>query len=332
MKKFLLILILILLIITFISAGLFKKEKVCGDGTFYDNCSANKPYFCSEGFLVEKASVCGCPNISTKSEDSCISEYQNNSKEITLKYVLRGEENEISLVVYKGMVDYLASLPKFITYSGNEEPSRADFKLRNINEEKQRELLLPLLIKIQNLAKTKEDQARIAISIVQNMAFGVSEKNVSVENGLEINYSRYPYEVLYDMEGVCGEKSELLVFLLKEIGYGVVLFYHQAENHEAVGIKCPAEYGLWNTSYCFIEITGPSILTNNQNRYIEGIKLVSEPEVILISEGVSLEKRMYEYRDAKRLIKINNLIEEKGKLNMFRFIQLKKIKERYGLE
>jgi len=335
LKKYFIVFVMIFFILfltTFASAGLFQKEKTCGDETFYDNCSLNKPYFCSEGFLVEKASVCGCPNITEIEGDSCISDYQTDAKEKTLKYILKGEENEISLVVYEGMVDYLASLPKSIIYRGNEEPSRADFKLRNINEENQRELLLPLLIKIQNLAKTKENQARIAISIVQNMAFGVSEKNVSVENGLEINYSRYPYEVLYDMEGVCGEKSELLAFLLKEIGYGVVLFYHQAENHESLGIKCSAEYGLGNTSYCFIETTGPSIITNNQNRYIEGIKLSSEPEVISISEGVSLEKRMYEYRDAKRLIKINNLIEEKGKLNMFRFIQLKKIKERYGLE
>jgi len=332
LKKYLIIFILVLFLTTFASAGLFQKEKTCGDGTFYDNCSLNKPYFCSEGFLVEKASVCDCPNISTKSGDSCILEYQNNSKEITLKYILKGEEGEINYVVYEGMVDYLASLSKFITYSGDEEPSRADFKLRNINEENQRELLLPLLIKIQNLAESKEDQARIAISIVQNLSFGVSEKNVSVEKGLEINYSRYPYEVLYDMEGVCGEKSELLAFLLKEMGYGVVLFYHQAENHESLGIKCPAEYGLGNTSYCFIETTGPSIITNDQNKYVERIELSSEPEVISISEGVSLGEKIYEYRDAKRLIKINNLIEEKGKLNMFRFIQLRKIKERYGLE
>jgi len=276
--------------------------------------------------------VCGCSENMTQEGDLCISGYQNNSKEITLKYILKGEEGEINYVVYEGMVDYLASLSKFITYSGDEEPSRADFKLRNINEENQRELLLPLLIKIQNLAESKEDQARIAISIVQNLSFGVSEKNVSVEKGLEINYSRYPYEVLYDMEGVCGEKSELLAFLLKEMGYGVVLFYHQAENHESLGIKCPAEYGLGNTSYCFIETTGPSIITNDQNKYVERIELSSEPEVISISEGVSLGEKIYEYRDAKRLIKINNLIEEKGKLNMFRFIQLRKIKERYGLE
>ena len=147
----------------------------------------------------------------------------------------------------------------------------------------------------------------------------------------EINYSRYPYEVLYDMQGVCGEKSELLAFLLREIGYGVTFFYHKQENHESLGIKCPIEYSLGNTGYCFIETTGPSIITDNEIEYVGGIKLFSEPEVMIISEGTSLGDDLYEYEDAKDLRNIRRTIEKKGKINIFKSRKLEELNEKYGL-
>ena len=339
-KKYLIVvLIFILLVLTVIFYLLVIKERetfICGDETFNGDCSLRKPYFCLNNTLIEKASVCGCPEILTKKGDLCISEYQTNPKNITLKYVLRGEENEIDFVTYKGMADYISSLPKSIYHSEDEMPSRGDFKLMNINEGEQKELLLPLVTKIQNIAKNKEDQVRIAISIVQNVPYGESEKIITFGSN-ELNYSRYIYEVLYDMQGACEGKSELLAFLLKEIGYGVALFYYPSENHEVVGIKCPIEYSLDNTGYCFVETTGVSIITNNQGYYIGrgdigGGKLFSEPEMFLISEGDSLGKSLYEYRDAKDLIKISKAIEEKGEINIFQHNRLEGLRKKYGLE
>ena len=340
LNKFLIISIFIVFVflLIFIIVGVtniflqkyFKKVPTCGDGTFYNNCSLRKPYFCLDGVLVKKASICGCPEILTKIGDSCISKYQDNPKNITLKYVLRGKENKINFVVYRGMVDYIQNLSESIYYNKDEKPSRRDFKLRNINEKEQRELLLPLVVKIQNLAETKEDQVRIAISIVQNIAYGESGEIITFRHN-QINYSRYPYEVLYDMEGICGEKSELLAFLLKELGYSTALFYYPLENHEAVGVKCPLEYSLNNTGYCFIETTGPSIITDNQNEYIGIWSLSSEPELILISDGDSLGYGLYEYKDAKTLRKINELIREKGKISWINNFRFEKIKEKYGL-
>ena len=37
-----------------------EELEVCGDGSFYNTCSLNKPYYCEEGILIEKASICGC--------------------------------------------------------------------------------------------------------------------------------------------------------------------------------------------------------------------------------------------------------------------------------
>lgn len=332
-KIFLIILILllfILILLFFLLSVTKEKSYVCGDNTLNEKCSLRKPYFCLNGTLLKRASVCGCSDLLTKKDELCISKYQINSKNISLRYILRGEEDEIDFVVYEGLVDYLLNLPKFIYYQEDEKPSRKDFKLKRINEKEQRELILPLVTEIQNIAKDKNDQARIAISIVQNIPYNESERNITLGFS-QINYSRYSYEVLYDMQGACEGRSELLAFLLKEIGYGVALFYYPLENHEAVGIKCPVQYSLDNTGYCFVETTGPSIISDNQGYYLGWGKLSSIPEIILISEGDSLDKNLYEYQDAEDLIKINTIIETKGEINIFYKNRLDYLRKKYGL-
>ena len=339
-KKSLIILIsvIFILIISGIYLRDFIKEKysekipVCGDGSLYSECSLRKPYFCLNGTLVEKASICGCPDILTKQGELCVSKYQIKPKNITLEYVLRGEKKEINYIVYGGMMDYISNLPNSIYSDNGKKPSRGDFKIRNLDEKEQRELLLPLVTEIQNTAKNKLDQMRIAVSIVQKIPFGNSNKTISIGPNQKITYSRYPYEVLYEMQGVCGEKSELLAFLLREMGYGVVFFYYGLENHEALGIKCPEKYGVGETGYCFVETTGPSVISNNQIEYVQGLKLSSEPELILFLDGDSLGKDLYEYKDAKDIIKINKEIEKKGQINFFQNRKLQKLKKKYGLE
>ena len=278
--------------------------------------------------------MCGCPEILKKKGDSCLSKYQTGPINITLNYLLRGEEREINFTIYKGMVDYISELSKTLPYKNGEMPSRRDFKLRNINEPEQRELLLPLVTKIQNIAKDKEEQMRIAVSIVQHIEFGASDKIIRVGPHQKVNYSRYPYEVLYDGRGVCGEKSELLAFLLKEIGYEVVFFYNKPENHEALGIRCPIKYSQYvfnDTGYCFIETTGPSIINDNEIEYVGGIKLFSVPEVILISEGDSLGEDLYEYKDAEEWKKIRRILDERGKISFFKYLRWKKLRDKYGI-
>ena len=332
-KKYLIIFILALLIFT-IMFFLFVKEKniICGDGTLEGDCSLRKPYFCLEGKLIEKASICGCSEILSKKGDLCFSKYQTNPRGITLKYILRGEENEIDFVAYNGMVDYISDLPKTISYDKDEKPSRRDFKIKKINEEEQRELLLPLVTEIQNIAKDKKDQVRIAISLVQNIPYGESKKNITIRSSNQINYSRYAYEVLYEARGACEGKSELLTFLLKEMGYGVVLFYYPLEDHEAVGIKCPIEHSFRGTGYCFVETTGPSIVSNDQEYYTGWGRLNSEPQVVFISDGMSLNDNLYEYKDAQTFIKLDKIIEKTGELNIFRHYKFKFLKEKYGLD
>ena len=307
-----------------------KDKYSCGDDTLNGFCSENLPYFCSKGVLVERASLCGCPTNLVVEENSCFSPLQTNLSEISLKYFLDGEERKMNFSVYEGMADYTSQISREIVYFKGDVPSRADFKLKKLDEENQKQLLMPLVVNIQNLGREKEDQMRIAISIVQNIEWGISNKTSRFGHN-QINYSRYPYEVLFESKGICGEKSELLAFLLREIGFDVALFYNQQENHESLGIKCPAKYSWHDSGYCFVETTGPSIITDTSIEYLGGLSLSSIPQIIPISEGISLGKNLEEYNDAEDLMKIRKKVMELGRINSFDKSKLEELEEKYGL-
>ncbi|MBT4375915.1 hypothetical protein HOD29_00890 [archaeon] len=331
---FMVFVIVFVLVALFIIFGGYMKSQspvemqTCGDGTFYETCSLDNPYFCNAGILVENVALCGCPKGTRKIGDSCDSEYLINPLEISLKYVLRGEENLLNLTVYGGVVDYLKELPRSIYYSGKEIPQRIDFKLLKTNDEIQRDALLPFVNEIRNLAPdNREDQMRIAVSLIQNIPY-IEPENVTVLNGRSLRVARYPYQVLYDYAGSCEGKSELLSFILRELDYGVALFYYGPENHESVGIKCPVEKSLIGSGYCFIETTSPWIIGDDRGEYLGTGKLVSKPEVVVIDDGISLGEKLDEYKDSKRFM---NLRDGKSIWVLFKDSCIKKLSEKYGL-
>jgi len=296
-----------------------KPTNNCGDSTKNFECSITLPYFCENGQLRERASMCGCNKNSIQEKDKCLYTYQNDPKNITLDYIIRGKYGQIEFTIYKGLEIYIKNLPKEIYSSGSDGSSRWDFKHRNINDPYQKNAIKELVIKIQNLAEDKDDQARIAISLVQNIEYSVSNNTVFFEGSdVKAAYSRYPYEVLYEKKGICGEKSELLAVLLEKLGYGYVLYYYEAENHEAFAIMCPNEYSKEQDGYCFIETTGASIITNDKNNYPNiGGELTSSPKIVYQKNGKTFGgENMYEYKDAQNWIKIEKQLKEKQFINI----------------
>jgi hypothetical protein len=204
-----------------------------------------------------------------------------------------------------------------------------------INDELQREALMPLVIEIQNTAPWSKDlQAQIAISLVQNIPYGEPDY-VDVFGGrFEVRLSRYPYQTLIENFGSCECKSELLVFLLRELGFDVGLFYYQKENHEAVGIRCPEKYSLDNTGYCFVETTLPAPISYSEGRY-QGpggsAMLGNYTEFIFISEGIGLGNNLEDYSDADVLGRLVEKVDKKGYVNYFEKLRLDNLRKKYGL-
>jgi hypothetical protein len=157
-----------------------------------------------------------------------------------------------------------------------------------------------LVEEIQNITSNKDDQARIAISLVQNINYDWDGFKSGNTNG------KYPYEVLYTCCGVCSEKSELLAYLLRGLGYEVVIFRFETESHDAVGIKCPQQYSYKDTGYCFVESTSPTIITDSSGDYVGVGKLTTTPEILKICDGNSFEGVSEEYNDAVTWNSIGN--------------------------
>jgi len=48
-----------------------QELKKCADGTLSGKCSENRPYYCNNGSLINKAPICGCPENYTLNEEEC---------------------------------------------------------------------------------------------------------------------------------------------------------------------------------------------------------------------------------------------------------------------
>ena len=308
---------------------------MCGDGTFDGSCSLNKPYFCRESRVVSDPAMWGCSNSYELKFGECVSAYTTSLEDIKLNILVGGIKKSFLFRSYPKVLEYLLELPRAKYYGIEEVPRRDDFKLIKIDESVQRDFLMPLIASIQNAAPNSKDlQARVAISIVQNIPYGEPEfMNVS-GTSFEMRLSRYPYQVIAENMGSCEGKSELLAFLLRELGFGVALFYYPVENHEAIGIKCPMEYSLDNTGYCFVETTMPSPISYSEGRYLGpggNGKLRSEPQIVLISEGIELGGGLDDYGDADELSELVDKIDEEGVLNYFEKKNMDELREKYGL-
>lgn len=255
--------------------------KKCDDETLSTDCSRNKPYFCDDGDLIKKSSVCGCNYGDVPDGEDCVSKYHTNPKKISLL----AKSNRISYIVYSGLNDYLAGIDRSISYmEGSPQPSDYDFIIKSLNNVEQKKELDPLVDEIRKLSTDSDKQALLAINMVQNIDYDWDAFNNDEVTG------KYPYEVIYTESGVCSEKSQLMAYMLRELGYATAILRFDVENHDAVGVKCPSKYEYKNTGYCFIEATSPSSIGDSYGNYVGVGTLKSTPKVIRISDGKSFQK------------------------------------------
>ena len=218
-------------------------------------------------------------------------------------YILRGETGTINVSLSSAMYSELAAeVPLEMCSPDNatvpcthEVFSR--FYLNMVNEPDENGTLDALVNAIREKTPVRDDQARIAISLVQQIPFGY---HPSYDGG---NGSmRYPFMVLYDDNGLCDEKSVLLASLLQGLGYGTALLDFSSDNHMVLGIQSPAAYN--NSGYAFVETTVPLIVTDDQEHYNGGGKLNGTPDIYPVSDGVSFDSVSEEYQDAREFIRL----------------------------
>lgn len=176
-------------------------------------------------------------------------------------------------------------------YTKKDSPSvhngNSSYFLGYVNDPEQQPYIAALAKAIQEKTPVKDDQARIAISLVQHIPY---------HDGTQY---RYPYEVLYNGKGVCGEKSMLLALLLKELGFGSSVFYLLPEDHMTAGIKVSSPYDFRNSGYAFIEATEPYIITDSVTDSLAAFKFTSTLEVTPVGTGQALQSIANDYNDAR---------------------------------
>ena len=253
-----------------------------------------------------------------------VDELLTDPKIVTMSFMYDGNMCNVDYIVYKGLNDYLASLTRNITYY-DDPPTTKDFIIRDLDQNHQKIVLMSLVNYIANFTEDKDDQARIAVSMVQNIPYD----DIGLESGL-LN-SKYPYEIVYSQTGVCGGKSVLLTFLLRELGFSVVIFEYEQDSHRAVGIKCPYEYSYNGTGYCFVETTAPSIITDSDKEY-GGVGKLSSYELIFICDGLSFDSVLEEYNDSIEYHRLLDLADlDGGTLSQSNYDKWMNISNKYGL-
>ena len=128
-----------------------------------------------------------------------------NPKVMNYHYTLRGVSSEITFTVYGGLYNYLVSHEdSTVTYYNGQQPSDEEITrtvtLRYVNENIEQDELHNLANTIEQITPNEDDQARIAISLVQNILY---DNSALASNNTQC---KYPYEVLYSDTGVCETK------------------------------------------------------------------------------------------------------------------------------
>jgi PKD repeat protein len=208
-------------------------------------------------------------------------------------YTLRGQTDTISIPVYSDA---------FLHYSCIANTTRGNYSAiykNYIDDPELKQYLEPLVSDIKTRSSDPDDQARIAISLVQQIPYDLDAAD-ALEKANYQSTIPHPYETLYHNKGICEDKAILLACLLKELGYGAAILRYEQEHHAAVGLSVPEQYSQYDSTYAFVETTSPSIITFTNATYGRtNFTIESYPEIIPVSQGKQFTSISEEYNDAK---------------------------------
>ena len=223
-----------------------------------------------------------------------IKNFLQSPKSTTYSYMDQGSRGSITFTTYSGLADH---------FSEESHSYYHDFEKETIGEllenDYQNENLQPFIQRIRQQSNNPDDQAKIAISLVQHIPYNWN----ALYSGSNDWY--YPYETLYNNKGVCADKSLLLAYLLNELGYDTVIF--EFPQHMAVGIKTQPDYDFYGSGYAFIESTRPVIPTYLPDTYYGGFTISPNPNIIHLNGGTRSIDFNAEKRDAVRFKQLQSM-------------------------
>jgi len=242
--------------------------------------------------------------------------YRQSPKTTSFSYVIDGNRRSMSFTTYGGLSDFFSNK----SHSYHYDPDTGVIA-ELLDNEDQNENMRPFIDMIRKRSTTSDDQAKIAINLVQRIPYNGNRYNRTATDWY------YPYETVHNNKGSAADKSVLLAYILNELGYETVLF--EFSNHMAVGVKSSSKYAFYDTGYAFIETTRPTIITYVPETSYGGFRISLNPRIIHLSGGRRVLDVSAEYGDARRM---QQLEEMGGSLNQSYRAELAKISDKYDLD
>jgi hypothetical protein len=184
-------------------------------------------------------------------------------------WTYNGQQYSIDLTLFQSAYDFYKNQLKVYEYEADNLPS--DWKNEYfgifLREAENDDAIENLVQEIKAQGETKKlspDQiVELTLAFVQSLPYDDNKAKLILSSDDEDNLlvlPRYPYETLFDKQGICSDKSILAYTLIRQLGYGTALFVYPDANHMALGIQCPLEYSESSAGYCYAETTTPGHL------------------------------------------------------------------------
>lgn len=179
-----------------------------------------------------------------------VTKFPEPANPVVKKYQWQYQSKNFSLdeTLYGNIFEYYSKQQKGIL-GGFENVSLAKY-LKLPQEDR---LISDLTDKIEQLAKdnalTQDQEVDFVAAFVQSLQYDEARAKT------DLTHPRYPYETLYELKGICSDKTLLTVAILRELGFGAAVFLYENEQHMAAAVQCPQEYSNYASGYCIVETT-----------------------------------------------------------------------------
>lgn len=237
--------------------------------------------------------------------------------------VLDGKKKKYTIPLNDATYQTLFNIPDYtcreLGYAGD---LSGCYNFLSYDRTDQREAFAPLVNWLNKKIKKSDDRVRVAASIVQKMEYDYDKYVNGGESNGRGHGSRYPYETLFENKGICGEKGNVIVYLLKQLGYSTAeITFTTPALHQVAGVKCAAAYDFRDTGYCFVDPISRHMIT------FAGSYKDSDPYLIVpISDGKTFNAKK-DFKDARGWWKV--LLEGTGSSKNYKLY--KKLVKKYGM-
>ncbi|HLM84321.1 MAG TPA: hypothetical protein VK254_03890 [Candidatus Bathyarchaeia archaeon] len=238
--------------------------------------------------------------------------------------VLGGKKKKYSVPLNDATYQTIFNLPDYTCsqFGYTDATLGACHNFLNYDRADQKEAFVPLVRWITKKIKKSDDRVRVAASIVQNMEYDYDKYYNNGENNGRGHGARYLYETLYENKGICGEKAEVIVYLLKQLGYGTAeITFLSPSFHEVAGVKCADAYDFRDTGYCFIDP-----ITRHMITFAGSYKDYDPYLITPISDGKTFNAKK-DFTDSQKWWKV--LLEGTGSRANYKLY--KKLVKKYGM-